>query len=102
MGRPLHNPSRPNYHADVNQLGVQNMDDLTKLAGPAPGFVKFPDYEVTVEPAGARIRVMLGGTAIADSANALVQLETDHKAVYYFPREDVRMGLLEATDHDSF
>ena len=73
------------------------MDDLTKLAGPAPGFVKFPDYEVTVEPAGARIRVMLGGTAIA-----LVQLETDHKAVYYFPREDVRMDLLEATDHDSF
>ena len=78
------------------------MDDQTRLAGPAPGFVKIPDYEVRVEPAGARVRVMLGGTAIADSTNALTQLETDHKAVYYFPREDVRMDLLIATDQDSF
>ena len=78
------------------------MDDQARLAGPAPGFVKFPDYEVRVEPAGARVRVMLGGTAIADSTNALTQLETDHKAVYYFPREDVRMDLLIATDQDSF
>ncbi len=78
------------------------MDDQTRLAGPAPGFVIFPDYEVRVEPAMARVRVMLGGSAIADSANALTQLETDHKAVYYFPREDVRMDLLEATDHESF
>jgi uncharacterized protein (DUF427 family) len=45
---------------------------------------------------------MLGGTAIADSANVLTQLETDHKAVYYFPRDDVRMDLLEATDHETF
>jgi uncharacterized protein (DUF427 family) len=78
------------------------MDDQTQLTGPAPGFVKFPDYEVRVEPAAARIRVMLGGTAIADSCNALTQFETEHKSVYYFPREDVRMDLLEATDHDSF
>jgi uncharacterized protein (DUF427 family) len=78
------------------------MDDQTQLAGPAPGFVKFPDYEVRVEPAGGRVRVMLGGTAIADSANVLTQLETDHKAVYYFPRDDVRMDLLEATDHETF
>jgi|GEM_PF-1071106 uncharacterized protein (DUF427 family) len=78
------------------------MDDQTGLAGPAPGFVKFPDYEVRLEPAGARVRVMLDGTAIADSANVLTQLETDHKAVYYFPREDVRMDLLEATDHETF
>ena len=46
--------------------------------------------------------LLLGGTAIADSDNALTQFETDHTSVYYFPRGDVRMDLLEATDHDSF
>jgi len=78
------------------------MDDRTKLAGPAPGFVKFPDYEVHVEPAGARIQVILDGTAIADSKKALIQYETDHDCVYYFPREDVRMDLLNSTDQGSF
>ena len=78
------------------------MDDQTRLTGPAPGFVKFSEYQVRLEPAPARIRVMLGGTAIADSDNALTQFETEHKSVYYFPRGDVRMDLLEATDHDSF
>ena len=78
------------------------MDDQTRLTGPAPGFVKYPDYQVRVEPAPACIRVMLGGTAIADSGGALTQFETDHKSVYYFPRDDVRMDLLIATDHDSF
>ena len=78
------------------------MDDQTKLAGPAPGFVKFPEYEVRVEPAGARVLVMLNSTAIADSENALIQYETDHDCVYYFPREDVRMDLLKLTDYDSF
>ena len=78
------------------------MDDQTRLTGPAPGFVKNPDYQVRVKPAPARIRVMLGGTAIANSGDALTQFETDHKSVYYFPRDDVRMDLLIATDHDSF
>ena len=78
------------------------MDDKTRLTGPAPGFVKYPDYQVRAEPAPARIRVMVGGTAIADSGDALTQFETDHKSVYYFPRDDVRMDFLEATDHDSF
>jgi len=78
------------------------MDDKTRLTGPAPGFVKYPDYQVWAEPAPARIRVMVGGTSIADSDSALTQFETDHKSVYYFPRGDVRMDLLEATDHDSF
>ena len=78
------------------------MDDQTKLAGPAPGFLKFPDYEVYVERSNVRVQVILDGTAIADSKNALIQYETDHESVYYFPREDVRMDLLKSTDHDSF
>ena len=72
------------------------------LVGPAPGFVKAPDYVVEVEPAGQRIRAYIGEACIADSEAALVMLESDHSPVFYFPREDVRADLIEKTDHDSF
>ena len=39
------------------------------------------------------------GVALADSARALLLRETGHAPAYYFPRGDVRMDLLVATDH---
>ncbi len=48
-----------------------------------------------VEPSGKRVRVVLGGTVIADTARAHRVLETSHPPVYYVPLEDVAPGLLE-------
>ena len=63
---------------------------------------KYPDYRVDLEPHSTRVQVRLGEETIADSERALRVLETRHDPVIYLPREDVRMELLERTDHETF
>src|SRR5919202_165069 len=46
-----------------------------------------------------RVRVMFNGETIADSKRVKLLHETGHLPVYYFPKEDVRMDLLEESDH---
>jgi len=58
-----------------------------------------PEHHVTVEPCAKWVRVMHHGEYIADSKRALLLYETGHIPVYYFPKEDVRTDLMEATDH---
>ncbi len=54
-----------------------------------------------VEPVPQRVRVMFAGETIADSARAVAMQETGHAPVYYFPMDDVRMDLFEATDNST-
>lgn len=61
-----------------------------------------PDYRVDLEPNPERVRVRLGETLIADSERTLLVKETRLPPVVYFPREDVRMELLERTAHETF
>ncbi len=63
---------------------------------------EFPDYRVDLERRGARVVVRFNGEVVVDTENALVVQETKHDPVLYFPREDVRMELLERTDHETF
>ena len=51
------------------------------------------------EDSPRRVRVMFGGETIADSKRVKLLHETGHLPVYYFPMEDVRMDLLEESDH---
>ena len=46
-----------------------------------------------------RVRVILGGETIADSKLAKLLHETGHLPVYYFPKEDIRMDLLQESEH---
>ena len=64
---------------------------------PGPGQESVWDYPrpPRVEPVGARVRVVLGGTVIADTTHALRVLETAGAPAYYLPRADVRLDLLE-------
>ena len=56
-----------------------------------------------VEPSGKRVRVVLGGTVIADTARAHRVLETSHPPVYYVPLDDVAPGSLEPSrGHSTF
>ncbi len=48
-----------------------------------------------------RVRVLFGGETIADSRQALLMREAWHTPVYYFPREEVRMDLMERTDNST-
>jgi uncharacterized protein (DUF427 family) len=51
------------------------------------------------EDSPRRVRVMFGGETIADSKRTKLLHETNHLPVYYFPVEDVRMELLEESEH---
>jgi uncharacterized protein (DUF427 family) len=61
-----------------------------------------PGYSIAFEPCPRRVRVMVAGETVADSTAVMYMHEKAHVPVYYFPRDDVRMDLLTATDHDSF
>jgi uncharacterized protein (DUF427 family) len=63
---------------------------------------KFPDYRVDLEPEPGRVRVRVGSEVLADSGRALLVKETKHDPVVYLPRDDVRLDLLERTDHTTF
>src|SRR5215210_280094 len=51
------------------------------------------------EDSPRRVRAMLGGETVADSKRAKLMHETGHLPVYYFPEENVRMELLEESEH---
>lgn len=74
----------------------------TAIEGRVSSFKTNPDYKVLLEPSPRRVRVAFNGQTIADSINAHLLFETRHLPVYYFPRGDVRMDLLAATDHHTF
>ena len=61
-----------------------------------------PDHPITIERSAARITVSLGGRVLADSKDALVLREAAYPPVFYIPRRDVEMALLERTDHASY
>ncbi len=63
--------------------------------------VKGSTARVRVEPCHRRLRVFVGGEAVADTTRALYLFETAHLPVYYFPVEDVRWEHLEQSDHTS-
>jgi uncharacterized protein (DUF427 family) len=56
------------------------------------------DHVLFFEDSPRRVRVMFGGEIVADSRRVKLIHEQGHLPVYYFPRSDVRMDLLEATD----
>jgi len=53
------------------------------------------------DPVPQRIRATFSGETVVDSTNAKLLLETKHLPVYYFPREEVRMDLLEPSEKTS-
>ena len=57
------------------------------------------EHKIQAWPCPKRIRAVFGDLEIAESTNTLILRETRHAPVYYFPKGDVRMDLLEKTDH---
>ena len=58
-----------------------------------------PDHPITIEPNPNRIRVIFGGTIIAETTRALMLREASLRPVQYIPREDVDFRLLTRTEH---
>ena len=68
------------------------------MSDPAPAQVR-SGYRIQYEPCPNRVSVVFNGVQVADTRRAIVQRETRMEPVYYLPREDVRMDLLERTDY---
>jgi uncharacterized protein (DUF427 family) len=67
-----------------------------------PRMIPGPDHPIVVEPATSRVVVTVGGKTVADSRSALTLREADYPGVYYIPREDADLSLLERTEHESY
>ena len=53
---------------------------------------------ITIRPAGGTWSVRAGGAVLGESDNALELTEGDYPPVIYFPRDDIAMEFLDATD----
>lgn len=60
-----------------------------------------PDHPITITPSKTRVRVRFGGKIIADTTQALTLKEASYPPVYYIPRADADMSLLQATDRST-
>lgn len=67
-----------------------------------PTKIPGPDHPITIDRHAARVVVKLAGRTIADSRHVLTLREANYPAVFYFPRADVDMSLLESTDHATY
>ena len=65
-------------------------------------FAETPGYRVEFEPCAKRVRTVFAGETLADSTRVRLLHETRHLPVYYFPRRDLRLDLLRASDHRTF
>jgi uncharacterized protein (DUF427 family) len=60
------------------------------------------DHLLYFEDSPRRVRVMFNGETVADSQQVKLMHEAGLLPVYYFPQEDVRMDLLEESDHTTY
>ena len=67
------------------------------MAGPAPGFIKYPEHQVKIEPSASHVRVRVGDTVIADTREAVLVRESRHEPAWYLPMASVDPSVIEAT-----
>ncbi|CAG9190809.1 NTP_transf_9 domain-containing protein [Paraburkholderia sabiae] len=61
-----------------------------------------PDHPITIERNPSRVVVTVAGHTVADTRSALTLREARYPPVFYVPRKDVDMTLLERTDHSTY
>ena len=68
----------------------------------SPAYEKYPDHNVDVESNSRNVQAQFAGETIASSSRSLRVLEGKYDPVVYVPREDVRVDLLEKTEHTTY
>ena len=61
-----------------------------------------PDHPITIERNPSRVVVTVAGHIIADTRDALTLREAHYPPVFYVPRKDVDIALLERTEHSTY
>jgi uncharacterized protein (DUF427 family) len=70
-------------------------------AGPGQECVWDYPTETRIEPSTKHVQIVFDGVTVADTRNAKRLLERGIPPVFYIPREDVRMDLLESSERTS-
>jgi uncharacterized protein (DUF427 family) len=70
--------------------------------GSAPGFKKHPEHRIALKVAAVRVRVTFQGEVVADTLSAIRLEEGSYPAVYYIPRQDVKMERLVRSSHHTY
>ena len=78
----------------MSTSNAPNMAKTVKVLG--------PDHPITIERSPSRIVVTVAGHTIADTRSALTLREAHYPPVFYIPRKDVDMTLLERTEHSTY
>ena len=68
----------------------------------APGFKKYPDHSITLEPLSGAVQIEAFGQVIAETSQALLLREGKYAPVAYIPRADVRFDLLKANSDTTY
>jgi uncharacterized protein (DUF427 family) len=61
-----------------------------------------PDHPIAIEPSTLHLVVSVAGRVIADTRAALELKEASYPVVYYIPRKDADMSLLQRTGHTTY
>lgn len=61
-----------------------------------------PDHPITIAPFEGRVTVRTGGTVIAETTRALALTEASYPVVYYIPRADANMAVLERSTRETY
>ena len=75
---------------------------MSLSADAKPMKVPGPDHPITIEPNAKRVVVKIAGQVVADSRSALNLREASYPSVQYIPRKDVKMALLQRTEHHTY
>lgn len=79
-------PKNESQKSEIQALGSETV---------AISHLVIPEFEVSPR----WVRAVLGGVTIADSKRTMMLRRAERLPVYYFPKEDVRMDLMELTEH---
>lgn len=77
---------------------VQREPKMSSRPARLPG----PDHPISIAAEAGRVVVKVGGHAVADSRAVLTLREADYPPIFYIPRSDVDMSLLQRTKHVTY
>jgi uncharacterized protein (DUF427 family) len=61
-----------------------------------------PDHPITIEFCHSHVVVSVAGIEIANTGQALILREASYPPVFYVPRTDTEMALLQRTEHSTY
>lgn len=65
----------------------------------SPAYEAHPEHRLEIDATPVRLRIHAGGRMIAETRRGLRLREGRYPAVYYVPREDVRMERAKRSEH---